>query len=52
MRDVDIASLQAKKRANGCCHFVFFATVPIVFAGAFATAWLKDSICKKISKQL
>ena len=30
----------------------FFVIVPIVFAGSFVMAWLKDCICKRISKQL
>lgn len=30
----------------------FFIIVPIVFVGSFITAWIKDSICKRISPQL
>ena len=30
----------------------FFLIVPMVFIGSFLTAWIKDSICKRISPQL
>lgn len=30
----------------------FFVIIPILFAGSFAMAWVKDCICKRISKQL
>ena len=30
----------------------FFLIIPILFAGSFAMAWVKDSVCKRISKQL
>ena len=30
----------------------FFIIVPIIFIGSLVTAWIKDSICKRISTQL
>ena len=30
----------------------FFVIVPILFAGSFAIAWVKDTVCKRMSKQL
>lgn len=30
----------------------FFVIVPILFAGSFAIAWVKDTICKAVSRQL
>lgn len=30
----------------------FFVIVPILFAGSFAIAWVKDTVCKRVSKQL
>ena len=30
----------------------FFIIIPILFTGSFITAWIKDRICKSISKQL
>lgn len=30
----------------------FFIIVPILFAGSFAIAWVKDTVCKRVSKQL
>ena len=30
----------------------FFVIVPILFAGSFAIAWVKDTVCKRVSMQL